>query len=65
MAWEEQAQAVTGCSDALWELIEQADLTHIYLRGGIGMLSAPTLETCPGIEQVYSKDGVGVWEITR
>lgn len=65
MAWEEQAQAVTGCSDALWELIEQADLTHIYLRGGIGMLSAPTLETCPGIEQVYSKDGVEVWEITR
>ena len=65
MDWGKQAQAVTGCSDALWRLIDEASLTHIYTHDGIGRLSAPTLATCPGISQVYLKDGVGVWEITR
>ncbi len=65
MDWGKRAGAVTGCSDALWRLIDEASLTHIYTHDGIGMLSAPTLATCPGISQVYLKDGVGVWEITR
>jgi len=61
--WGERAQAVTGCSDGLWELVNAADLTHIYLRDGTGGLSAVALEGCAGIERVYEEDGVGVWEI--
>jgi hypothetical protein len=65
MGWGEQAQEVTGCSDGLWELVDEADLTHIYLREGKGGLSARALEGCSGIEQVYEENGVGIYKVGK
>lgn len=65
MDWGEKAREVTGCSDGLWKLVDEADLTYIYLREGIGRLSAGAMEGCVGIEKVYEEDGVGVWEIGK
>ena len=59
MEWGEQAQAVTNCDEAFWKLVDEADLTHIYLRGGIDGLTGRALEGCAGIEQVYEANGVG------
>jgi hypothetical protein len=63
MDWGERAQVVSGCSDDLWRLIDDADLTHIYLRDGKGRLSAGALEDCSGIEQVYEENGVGIYKV--
>jgi hypothetical protein len=65
MDWGEKAQEVTGCSDGLWKLVNEADLTHIYLRDDKGRLSAGALEGCEGIEKVYVQGGVRIFEVGK
>jgi len=65
MDWGERAQAVSGCSEGLWELVDEADLTHIYLRDGKGGLSAGVLEGCSGIEKVFEENGVGIYKVGK
>lgn len=65
MDWGEQAQAVSVCDKAFWKLIADADLSHIYLRDGTGGLTAGVLVGCAGIDQVYERVGVEIFEVQK
>jgi hypothetical protein len=54
-----------GCTLEMWELIEDAGLTHIYLNRTVGPLYPDSLADCPGLTILYEKDGVFIYEIGR
>jgi len=61
--WGGRASLISGCNEEFWSLVQEADLTHIYIREGVGKLTASALESCVGIRRVYVYSGVSVWEI--
>ena len=63
--WGERASEITGCTEDFWALVEEANLTHIYLRKGMGSLQAEALEACEGVHLVYLMDGVSVWRVGK
>ncbi len=59
------ASQLTTCDAAFWDLVDAADLTHVYLRSGVGSLQPAGLERCSGVEPVYERDGVYIYALTR
>lgn len=44
-------------------MVDEANLTHIYISESIGRLTTMALEGCVGIEKVYEENGVSVWDL--
>lgn len=61
--WGARASQLGGCDAGFWDLVEEARLSHIYLREGVGSLKTEALEACGGLEMIYEKDGVSVWQV--
>ena len=61
--WAERAEAVDGCTTAFWEVVDEADLTHVYLREGVGRLQPAALQSCPNLQLIYQVDGVFIYQI--
>jgi hypothetical protein len=60
-----QASRITACDTALWSLVDQAELTHVYLRAGRGSLQPSALAQCPGVLPVFARNGVYIYEVVR
>lgn len=63
--WGRRAASMTTCSADFWQLVGEAQLNYIYLREGVGSLSAAALQGCEGIKQLYSGSGVSIWLIEQ
>ena len=63
MDWSIRARTVTGCTAELWNLVEDATLSHIYLRSGVGRLTESNLAACSGLDEIYDRDGVTIFAI--
>jgi hypothetical protein len=63
--WAQRAQTLQGCSPDFWALVSDADLTHLYLREGVGSLQASQLGECARLQVLYDHAGVAVYEILR
>lgn len=63
--WAERAQSVDGCTPAFWQLVEDADLTHVYLREEVGALQPVALQNCPNLQLIYQENGVFIYQIGR
>jgi len=63
-SWGEQAGAITTCSADFYALAMEANLDWIYLREGVGSLTAAALAGCEGIQQAYTNGGVSVFTLT-
>lgn len=61
--WNQRASSIKDCTPEFWELVEEANLTHVYLNAERGNLKAQTLNTCPGFRKVYANEEVSIWEI--
>jgi len=61
--WGERASQLSGCGPDFWGLVEEARLSHVYLREGVGNLKAEVLEECEGLKEIYDMDGVSVWKV--
>jgi hypothetical protein len=59
------ASQVTACDETFWQVVAEAGLTHVYLREGVGSLQPEALANCPGVVNVYRRDGVFIYEIAR
>lgn len=57
------ASELKGCDDAFWNLVEAAQITHLYLREGRGSLQADALMECAGVRVVYQQGGVSIWVV--
>ena len=62
--WADQATRVNGCTPEFWQVVEEARLTHVYLREGQGSLQPAALVGCPRLQAVYEAEGVHIYEIS-
>jgi len=61
----ERVRALQGCDVSLWQLMEQQDITHIYIGVNGGVLQQSWFENCPGIWLIYNQDGVRIYEVRQ
>ncbi len=61
--WAKRSTEIKGCNPDFWDLVREANLTHVYLRQGKGSLQSDNLATCQRLRQVYQQDGVFIYEI--
>lgn len=63
--WAARSGKLEGCGPDFWALVRDAGLTHLYLRQGSGALRPGDLVDCSRLRQLYSQDGVFIYEILR
>jgi len=61
--WASRASKVITCGTDFWELVEEADLSYIYIRQGTTGLQAQNLTACEGLRKLYGNEGVSIWMI--
>ena len=61
--WGQTASEITTCSDAFWDIVEEADLDWLYVREGIGSLQPEGLAGCESVEKVYENESVWIWRL--
>ncbi len=64
-SWAERSESIDGCDPAFWEIVDEASLTHVYLREGVGKVQPAAMQSCPGIRQIYGRAGVFIYEIDK
>ena len=63
--WGERAAQLQGCTTEMWALFEEAELDYVYVKDGVGSLQAFQLDACPGLEKIYSGEGVTIYRISQ
>lgn len=61
--WGDRTSSITTCSPEFWNIVVEAQLTHVYLREGSGSLQPAGLQNCPGVQTVYNSGGVFIYEV--
>lgn len=61
----ELASRVSGCDETFWQVVDEAGLTYAYVKEGVGALQPAALANCPGVVNVYRREGVFIYEIAR
>lgn len=61
--WAKRSTEIKGCNPDFWDLVREANLTHVYLRQGKGSLQPDILATCQRLRKIYQQDGVFIYEI--
>lgn len=59
----EKATGFTTCSDEFFELAQEAGLTYVYLKEGVGSLQPGEVSNCRRLLEVYNRDKVHIYEI--
>jgi len=62
--WGKTASTLTTCDTAFWDMVEEADLDHIYIREGTGSLQPDALAECERIVSIYSDDIITIYQIS-
>jgi hypothetical protein len=63
-AWAKTASALSDCNAEFWKIMLDARLNYVYVRKGAGVLQPDILDRCTGLQQVYSQEGVFIYQIT-
>jgi hypothetical protein len=61
--WAERAGRLKGCSADFWSLVQDAQLTHVYLHQGKGNLQPGALSSCPGVTLMYQNEKVFIYAL--
>jgi len=61
--WAEQASKLTTCDEVFFEVVQDANLTHVYLKEGVGSMQPGAVTSCRRFKEVYNKDKVHIYEI--
>ncbi len=59
----ETAMSLTTCSEDFWRLVRENDLSFVYIKEGVGALQPDGLRDCPGLLNVYARDGIYLYEV--
>lgn len=54
---------LNSCTAEFREIIHDQDISHIYIKDGIGSIQAINLSDCPDMEPLFSQDGVTIYAI--
>jgi hypothetical protein len=61
--WAAEASNTHECTPAFYQVIQEANLTHIYLREGSGSLQPAAADACPGLERIYQNEGISIYKV--
>jgi hypothetical protein len=68
--WAEQASHLTSCTPVFWDLVQQAQITHIYVSMGNGTLQPTGLAGCIAqqgggswLKLVFQSGGVEIYQV--
>lgn len=60
----EIASTISLCSKDFYALVEDVNLSWVYLKQGVGGLQPQSLEGCQGIQKTYQNGKVTIYQIT-
>lgn len=60
-----RVSGLTGCDEPFWKVVEDAGITHVYVKEGTGSIQPRTLLTCPGLLVIYQREGVYLFEVVK
>jgi len=63
-SYGERANAISTCTEDFYKLLEEANLSWVYLKQDVGALQPQSLEGCPGIQEAYKNSKVTIYQIT-
>jgi hypothetical protein len=61
--WTKRASKVNTCDVDFWELVQESNLSYLYIRQGTSGIQAQNLVTCDGIHKLYDNEDVSIWLI--
>ncbi len=59
------ASQAAGCNDSFWQAVDENGLDYVYVKEGIGALQPDELANCPGVVNVYRRDGIFIYAIDQ
>jgi hypothetical protein len=59
----EKFSQLTGCTPEFWEIVQEEDLTYLYLSANKGSLQPDQFQDCPGVELIFSNESVYLYRI--
>lgn len=62
---EQASKLEKGCSSEFHNLLQTADLTHVYLVQDHGVLQPAQMQGCPYLSQVYEHQGVAIYQVNN
>jgi len=63
LARAEKASQIEECNPEMWELMDEASLTYLYLNKSVGPLYPEAIMHCPQLGLIYDSDGVFIFEV--
>jgi len=57
------ASQAAGCDDSFRQAVDENGLDYVYVKEGVGALQPEELANCPGVVNVYRRDGVFIYAI--
>lgn len=61
----EQMSIVDGCTPYFWWVIQQQQITYVYVSGQDGSLRAEWLDDCAGVERIYANRQVTIYRVNK
>jgi hypothetical protein len=61
----EQVSIIDGCTPYFWWVVRQQQITHLYVSDRGGPLRADWLNTCAGIERIYTNRRVAIYRVSN
>lgn len=58
-----RAAAISGCGPPFWDLVAEAQLTHVYINAAHSSLRTRGFDDCPAVEQIYVADDVTIYRL--
>lgn len=61
--WAERSARWTDCGEGFWQTMQEASLTHLYLRTGKGNVQPEAVRRCSGVHLLYQQSGISIYQI--
>jgi hypothetical protein len=63
--WAAASSSAKECTPEFWQVMEEAGLTHVYVREGVGTLQPAALAQCQRLRPVYQQAGVVIYAVEK
>jgi hypothetical protein len=62
-ALSDQVTSLTTCDATFDQVLADGQITHIYIRDGVGSLQSPALLNCVQLERIYHHEDVSIFSV--
>lgn len=59
----EKFSRLTSCTPEFWEIVQEEELTHLYISVNKGSLQPDQLQDCPGVKLIFNNESVYLYQI--